>query len=109
MSVFTPSRTKEKVKRDCVLLSLICIKVTTKFVLYSTVETHWVNLIMQCVSTVEYKVRNNEDESESSTPTRGFTQGDPLSPYLFLLCTQGLNALLAHAEENENILGVKVC
>lgn len=87
MSVFTPSRTKEKVKRDCVLLSLICIKVTT----------------------VEYKVRNNEDESESSTPTRGFTQGDPLSPYLFLLCTQGLNALLAHAEENENILGVKVC
>ena len=64
---------------------------------------------MQCVSTVEYRVRINAEESESFKPTRGLRQGDPLSPYLFLLCTEGLNALLTHAEENENISGVKVC
>ena len=64
---------------------------------------------MQCVSTVEYIVRINAVESESFTPTRGLRQGDPLSPYLFLLCTEGLNALLTHAEENGNISGVKVC
>ena len=69
----------------------------------------WINLIMQCVSIVEYKVRINEEEGERFKPTRGLRQGGPLSPYLFLLCTEGLNALLLHAEENGNISGVKVC
>ena len=31
----------------------------------------WVNLIMQCVSTVEYRVRINDEESERFKPTRG--------------------------------------
>lgn len=70
---------------------------------------NWVNFIMQCVSTVEYRVRFNGEESESFKPTRDLRQGDPLSPYLFLLCTEGLTALLTHAEESGNILGVKVC
>ena len=61
------------------------------------------NFIMQCVSTFEYRVRINAEESESFKPTRGLRQG------LFLLCTEGLNALLTHAEENGNISGVKVC
>ena len=69
----------------------------------------WVNLIMKCVSSVEYRVRINDDEMESFKPTRGLRQGDPLSPYLFLLCTEGLTALLANAEENGNISGIKVC
>jgi hypothetical protein len=36
-------------------------------------------------------------------------QGDPLSPYLFLLCAEGLTGLLAQAEAQEEIIGVKVC
>ena len=48
------------------------------------------NLIMQCVSIVEYRVRTNAEESESFKPTTGLRQGDPLSPSLFMLCTEGL-------------------
>jgi hypothetical protein len=58
----------------------------------------WVKLLMQCVSTVEH-----------SKPSRGFTQGDPLSPYSFRLCTEGLTALLNKGEEEGKLEGVKVC
>ena len=71
-------------------------------------QQDWVNLIMQCVTSVEYRVRFNTEETESFKPSRGLRQGDPLSPYLFLLCTEGLTALLANAEENRSISGIKV-
>ena len=36
-------------------------------------------------------------------------QGDPLSPYLFLLCAEGFIALLAKAELDWKITGVSIC
>ena len=68
----------------------------------------WVNLIMLCLSCVEYRVRFNREETESFKPSTRLRQGDPLSPYLFLLCTEGLTALLANAEESGTISGIKV-
>ena len=43
------------------------------------------------------------------TPSRGLRQGDPLSPYLFLLVTEGLNALFKQAEHDGEIRGVSLC
>jgi hypothetical protein len=55
----------------------------------------WANLIMACVSPVNYRVWFNSEETETFTPTRGIRQGDPPSPYLFLICAEGLSSLLA--------------
>ena len=43
------------------------------------------------------------------TPSRGIRQGDPLSPYLFIMCAEGLSALLHHYEANKWIHGIKIC
>ena len=69
----------------------------------------WIDMIMACVSSVRYKVRFNSQETDSFTPTRGIRQGDPLSPYLFLLCAEGLSSLLQFEEEAGGIEGIRVC
>ena len=43
------------------------------------------------------------------TPTRGLRQGDPLSPYLFLFCVEGLEAILRKAANDGEINGFSLC
>jgi hypothetical protein len=69
----------------------------------------WISLMMACVSSVIYQVRFNSNEMDMFTPTRGLRQGDPLSPYLFLLCAEELSSLLLHEEEVGGIDGVRLC
>lgn len=69
----------------------------------------WVHIVMACVSSVKYNVRFNSTEKEAFTPTQGLRQGDPLSPYLFLLAAQGLSSMLKGAELRGEIEGLRVC
>ena len=42
-------------------------------------------------------------------PTRGIRQGDPLSPYLFLLCAEGLSSLIKKAVDDGVMEGLVLC
>lgn len=55
----------------------------------------WIELTMSCVETVDFSVLTNGFPGPSFKPNIGLRQGDPLSPYLFLLCLEGFSALLA--------------
>jgi hypothetical protein len=72
-------------------------------------ERRWINLMMMCVRTTSYSVLLNRKPIGYIKPSRGIREGDPLSPYLFLLCAEGLSALLRKAERDRKISGVSVC
>ena len=61
----------------------------------------WIALVMHCISTISYYILMNGVAYGSIIPTRGLRQGDPLSLYLFLLCTDGLSSLINNAARNQ--------
>ena len=71
-------------------------------------DTHWVKLMMACISSVQYRVLLNGQPRGLIIPQRGLRQGDPLSPYLFILCTEALIANIKKAEREKQLTGMKV-
>lgn len=67
---------------------------------------HFISLVMKCYSLVSYKLLLNGQISKHSQMTRGLRQGDPLSPYMFILCMNVLSCLLTDAENAKHIEGI---
>ena len=49
---------------------------------------------MSCISTVSTSILFNGGMLELINPSRGIIQGDPLSPYIFILCMEFLGQLI---------------
>ena len=69
----------------------------------------WITLIMRCISSVSYSILVNGESKGDILPSRGIRQGDPLFPYLCLLCSEGLNRLLHTVAREDQIRGFSFC
>lgn len=69
----------------------------------------WIGWMKVCLKTVQYFVKVNGDSVRTMTPWIGLRQVEPLSPYLFILCTEGLSPLLKQFDRKGDIHGIKVC
>jgi len=68
----------------------------------------WVDWIIFCISSVSYKILLNGSPKGFIKPSRGIRQGDPISPFLFILCTEALVAKLKDAEWHGRIQGLQI-
>lgn len=56
-----------------------------------------IRIIVNCISTTSLRVLWNGEGTETFRPSRGVRQGDPLSPYIFVLCMERLSFLIKDA------------
>ena len=64
---------------------------------------------MVCVKSVTYSILMNGEPCGMIQPTKGIRQGDPLSPFLFLLCIEELNGLIKKVDVEGEIHGFSLC
>ena len=72
-------------------------------------QERWIQLTMMCVKTMSYSILINGKPKGKIFPTRGLCQGDSISPYLFLLCAEGLSAMFQREARMGRINGVSMC
>ncbi|KAL3844844.1 hypothetical protein ACJIZ3_002247 [Penstemon smallii] len=80
-----------------------------KVILHNLGVCHrFINLIAQCISTCSFSFLINGSPFGFLKPSRGIRQGDPISPYLFIIYTELLSRLLLKEEASNNFRGVKI-
>uniref|UniRef100_A0A803QHZ7 Reverse transcriptase domain-containing protein n=1 Tax=Cannabis sativa TaxID=3483 RepID=A0A803QHZ7_CANSA len=65
-------------------------------------------LLMACISSVSFSILLNGAPLAPFNPNRGLRQGDPLSPFLFILCSEVLSKLIGKAEVDKKLKGIRV-
>jgi len=67
-----------------------------------------VKWILSMVSTPVMSIMLNGTHSEAFNPSSGLRQGDPLSPFLFILAAEGLGRLVKARIAREQIKGLRI-
>lgn len=68
----------------------------------------WVNWIRFCISNVKFSLIINGNNEGFFSSERGLRQGDPLSPFLFILAMEGVNHMIRSARANGWLKGLRV-
>ncbi|KAL8119749.1 hypothetical protein AgCh_017015 [Apium graveolens] len=68
----------------------------------------WTDRVMKCIKTVSYSFLQDGKIFGNVKPQRGVRQGDPISPYLYIMCAEGLSGIMRRYEEDGLIHGCKI-
>ncbi|XP_057489485.1 secreted RxLR effector protein 78-like [Actinidia eriantha] len=68
----------------------------------------WKDWIEECLSCARVSVLVNGSPCEEFQMQKGIRQGDPMSPFLFIIAAEGLNWLLKNAELLGSFSGLKI-
>ncbi|KAA0063695.1 reverse transcriptase [Cucumis melo var. makuwa] len=84
-------------------------KISWSFIDYMLAKKHfphkWRKWIKACISNVQYSILLNGSPKGRIKAERGIRQGDPLSPFIFVLAMDYLSRLLSHLETKGAIKG----
>ena len=69
---------------------------------------NWIKWIMVLVTTTSCSILLNGAPSKNFKISRGLKQGDPLSPFLFILMMEGLGRAMKAAKEEGRIYGLRL-
>jgi hypothetical protein len=68
----------------------------------------WVNWVRICITSPSFSILINRSPFGHFSPERGLRQGDPLSPFLFILGTEVISRLLLWQESHDLLQGIKI-
>ena len=71
-------------------------------------DSRWMIWIKWCISTTSFSVFINSSPTGFFPSSRGLRQGDPLSPYLFLIIMEALSCLINRVVEGNYIFGSRI-
>jgi hypothetical protein len=71
-------------------------------------HANWIQWIEACISTTSFSILLNGSPYGQFTPERGLRQGDPLSPFLFILGSEVFSRLMLKEERSGNIKGMQI-
>jgi hypothetical protein len=68
----------------------------------------WVSWIMNLISSTFFSILVNGVPSQPFSPSRGIRQGNPLSPFLFVIMAQGLGCYIKDSIQNGSLQGLPI-
>ena len=68
----------------------------------------WIQWVLQCVTTPSFSILVNGAPYGFFKSERGLRQGDPLSPFLYVLAGEVLSRMIGRVGRNDMIKGVKL-